>query len=720
MAFFKRSEWVLVTFLVIVVTGIWCSHYRRWSKNSWTVPVAYIPDKSWDMASSGDAIWGMAATKARADGDISFFNKRPISFGAPFRANWNNWPSIEEAVDIWWALLAGSFGLFIGSNLTLLSAHLLAAVSFYFVCRHLRYDASMAFAGAVLFALSRYAFWRGLPHLTLTFYWHLPLVLLVLWWCVREESISGNRNKLGWCLAIVVLTGLQNAYYSAMFLQLLFWAALFCLLRPGSRNRAILPVALAGLLLATIAFANVDTFFSWRAHGSHLDAVPRTYSEGELYALRPVELFLPRSHSLNDWALWANRIYFNSSLYSGEEGSVYLGLAGMVALVWLIGTALWSVVRGTPLKIPLHFWGVFLVACFSVVGGLNGLIGLFGMHLFRSSNRYSIVILTILLLFLVKELTRLSRRWKPATVVAFAALLVAIGLYDQVPPGHPEQEATTRKDLVQEADLVSKIEASLPQPASVFQLPVRDFPESAPLNAMVDYENFRPYLHSRSVRFSYGDAKVEDRPRWQKEAEQFAPKDLIEVLESYGFDAILINRRGYADRGASLIDDLGSAGSGRIVAESEDFICLRLNPAQRILFPPVFGPGWYELEGDYEKNLRWSSGNATLVLYNGDGEERAVRITCGVAAPNSKRLKIVEGGRILYEAAIDPNDPPSPVDLRVVLHSGENELHFITDKAFKGATEDPRKLDFRITDFRILAEGSGSSQPESSSPASVQ
>src|SRR4051794_14392275 len=122
-------------------------------------------------------------------------------------------------------------------------------------------------------------------------------MLLVLWWCVREESMVGDGKKLLFCTAVAVISGLQNAYYSAMFLQLLLWAALFWFLRPGSRNRALWPIGLAGLLLLIIVFANFHTFSSWVRLGLQLSDVADPYGKGELYALRPVEFFVPRSHS---------------------------------------------------------------------------------------------------------------------------------------------------------------------------------------------------------------------------------------------------------------------------------------------------------------------------------------------------------------------------------------------------------------------------------------
>ena len=159
--------------LVLVVTLLWCANYHRWTAEAWQAPISY----------SGDTWWGMAGAKAFADGEIGLWDKSPVSLGAPFRGNWNDYPSIEELLIAWWGLLVRMFGIFLGSNLVLLVAHLLALLSFYFVCRRLHYSALFSAVGAVVFACSRFSFARSLHHLGLTYYWHIPLGILVVRYC---------------------------------------------------------------------------------------------------------------------------------------------------------------------------------------------------------------------------------------------------------------------------------------------------------------------------------------------------------------------------------------------------------------------------------------------------------------------------------------------------------------------------------------------------------
>src|SRR5205823_7967622 len=125
-----RREWLWWIGLLTLVTLLWCMAYNRWMGEAWKTPVSYTGDS-----------WGqMAVAKALATGDmLPVLPKYPVSLGAPFVASWNDYPITEEGIFTWYGLIVWLFGVFAGSNLTLLSAHLLAAAGFYFVCRHLSY-----------------------------------------------------------------------------------------------------------------------------------------------------------------------------------------------------------------------------------------------------------------------------------------------------------------------------------------------------------------------------------------------------------------------------------------------------------------------------------------------------------------------------------------------------------------------------------------------------
>jgi hypothetical protein len=330
---------------LLLVTLSWCAVHGRWTGEAWSTPVAY----------GGDSWWGLAYAKALAVGEIApILPKHPQSLGAPFEANWSDYPSVEEAVAAFVGLLARMLGLFPGTNLALLTAAWLSAGTFYYVCRQLRYERWLSAGASILYSLSPYAFWRGFSHLGLTFYWHLPLGLLVGAWCIARGPLTRRKWLAG--IAVAVIYGTQNPYYTGLFLQFLVWTSLLLLIQRRRWSRVLAPLALCLVVFATFWLMNVDTFYNNRVNGPNTAIVNRSYQEVERYALKPVELLLPGYHRLQSVQAWGQKMYFKRALFLGEAGSAYLGLVGIIALGTLAWNVLQSIARPPIHSVPPHFF----------------------------------------------------------------------------------------------------------------------------------------------------------------------------------------------------------------------------------------------------------------------------------------------------------------------------------------------------------------------------
>ncbi|UUZ64980.1 hypothetical protein LP417_09805 [Polaromonas sp. P1-6] len=195
----------------------------------------------------------------------------------------------------------------------------------------------------------------------------------------------------------------------------------------------------------------------------------------------------------------------------------------------------------------MHAWQVLWVLLFAIIGGINLLLGTFGLILFRGTNRYSILILTLVLLFLVRQL---SRTCPGKLVLPVAFCMILLGLWDQLPPRVTSAQIQQMSEIVQsDTNFAKSLESKLSKGAMVFQLPVAAFPEVPPIFQMGDYEHFRPYLFTQNLHYSYGTNKGRGDADWQSEVAKLEPIDMVASLEKYGFNTILINRKGYEDRG---------------------------------------------------------------------------------------------------------------------------------------------------------------------------
>jgi phosphoglycerol transferase len=137
-------------------------------------------------------------------------------------------------------------------------------------------------------------------------------------------------------------------------------------------------------------------------------------------------------------------------------------------------------------------------------------------------------------------------------VRALLAAVVAAGVIDEAGRDRVPNYAALKADFHDDAEFVGRVEAAVPAGSMVLQLPYFPFPESPRLVDLGEYELFRPYLHSRSLRWSYGAMKGRDEDRWQRETCQRPAEEFVQAVADRGFAGIYIDRRGYADRAAAL------------------------------------------------------------------------------------------------------------------------------------------------------------------------
>jgi hypothetical protein len=253
-----------------------------------------------------------------------------------------------------------------------------------------------------------------------------------------------------------------------------------------------------------------------------------------------------------------------------------------------------------------------------MVGGLNYLLGAFGFMLLRATNRVSIVLSAMALMFLANR-ARHTRLGRLPLVVPIG--MIAVGMYDQIPSFPVWQQSLNAKawaDYRSDSSFFKQMEQRLPARAMVFQLPVKPFPESDAIREMGDYEHFRPLLHTETLRFSYGTVKGRGDADWQDAVAAQPPSEMLATLERYGFAAILVNRKAYADRAESLSKDIIGGGAA-LLAQDEDFLVFRLAPAQAPELPPILHPvtlsyasGFHAPERNRREEWMWARSEAEI------------------------------------------------------------------------------------------------------------
>jgi len=318
---------------------------------------------------------------------------------------------------------------------------------------------------------------------------------------------------------------------------------------------------------------------------------------------------------------------------------------------------------------------------YAAVGGLTNVVALVAeIQIFRATNRVAVFISALLLLFLMLRLSRLSGRLPRWASVAAALAVGALGLLDQIPRGLPASDradiaARVKSDLA----LGRAMEAALPPGAKVFQLPVMGFPEVPPPGKLTDYELFRPYLTTKTLCFSYGAAKFRARSRWQRDLENVPAATLVERLERYGFAALHVNRKGYEDRAARLLEELTTLGyTRRLEGARGHQVVVLLNPSPAPVRPLgrglTFGQGWHPR---FEDGSRWANDDGVMSFYNPYDRPLEVDLRFTLVAADEREVRFEHEGRPVVAARVGLE----PVELRVsrlTLPPGVNRFQLVS------------------------------------------
>ncbi len=688
--------------LFVAVT--WCVLYERVSLESWKSPAIYT-------SASGDMWFYLAWAKAYEDGGINLFGTQKVPhLGAPYVANWNDFPLTEKIIPAVIGWTGRFIGLFPAGNLFCMMAHVLAAASFWFVAWRIGMNRVLGASLSIVFGLSHYNLLRfEVGHLDLLCNFHMPLIILVSWWMLSRRNYFAQKGNVAGALAVSVVSGILSPYYCAVHLMFCGFGVLRQALLRRWRTMFLCVALMVVASLRWLAI-NLNSFAHWVSVGQNPAATHRDYKSLELFSLSVPALFLCMDrHRYPAFAKWSGRVFLNRALIVGESQFQYIGIVGVLCLAGLLLHSLLLLLRDKAQLIPVHFWQTLWLFVFSKAGVL--VLGLAGFKLLRGTNRFSMVILALALLFMGKFLSRRLGRI-PAALCGLAAICIA--LWDQTPPRMPNSVRTAEDRMAaSDADFAHSLEEALPAGAMLFQLPVMDCPEPASkINAMVAYEHFRPFLHSSKLRYSFGSDKGRPEVTWQKRAEELPAPELFALLEKLGFSAVIVDRRGYQDGGNALLANFRRLGA-KTVSESPlgDFCALRLpqrTAAPSTATPPhqaenpqtapsptvEFKSGWsYD-----EKGTRWAvSTNPVLELRNNEDAECEVAVSFEFFTLAKGTVKAWWSGGALGTWTLASLKPASSDFILLRLPRGSSDIHF----AFSEPLSRPANGDHRLISFQL-------------------
>ena len=571
----RKQIWpdvIAVIALLALITTSWSYANSMWSRRDWQLPTTYAgPYSGRDQS---DILIYAAFVRAARDGHFAPFRSKFVpELGAPYEANWNDWPYLEYVPLYLIGVLARAVGIFAALNVALLTWHLLAGLLFYCVARYRKIDTFWSFTAALAFGLASFIFSQSPDHPMVALCWHVPLFLLVWGWLGDESGIQFNSKRFWFGIGLGLLTGLLNPYYSVVFCQIILFTAVAMFIRTGQLSRLTSGLWVIGATIVAFVFINLKPWLYQVRAGRNHGAVVRQFQWVEIYALKILDLFVPPfSHQ---WPLFRQFAQWRWSVALLHDEGSYLGILGAVGLSILIFSTLWQAIKSNPPKVPVPALQILWIFIFFSTGGLNAMAAALGFTYLRAGCRLSVVILAISLLYAAEWINRRVHR-SIFSIVAVVGCCVLI-FFDQVPrPLSEEARASVARSVNSDRKFVADMEAVLPEGGMVFQLPIMDFPES-PLRTETSYDPLRPYLYTQHLRFSFGSMKGRPREKWQHDLEKLQLPEAVAELRNRGFAGIYVSRPGYSEGLSALEQGLRALGTGDLIESSDgDLFLVRL------------------------------------------------------------------------------------------------------------------------------------------------
>ena len=458
-------------------------------------------------------------------------------------------------------------------NVFYLLTYPLIAITSALVFLRVGLSRAASFVCALLFAFLPYHFYRSEPHLFFSAYYAVPLGAYLILATMGDIPLFGLRaarsgrrwpTPRAWVTVLLCLiVGSASEYYAVFTIVILAIGMVLSSLR--ARNwRPIKVGAIIIVLIGGMVFVNYSPSLVYqRIHGADSQVSERQPAESELYSLRLIQLLLPGSFERIP-ALASPDIEYDqlNVLPQDDEGiTATLGLVGAVGFVWLLVVAGIGVLgaRTGPLVNRLTrdtSVAAVIALLLGTLGGLSALIAYLIWPQIRAWARispfisfFAFIAVGVLLDAFVRYAR--GRGWRPIIPALAMVAVLAIGLFDQSSPTLIPPYKVAATQYASDAAFVGQIQHVVPHNGMVFQLPYEPVPPVAGGSTSAAYQNLRPYLHSESVRWSFG-AVTGRSANWQAALVPQPLSVVLPALAAVGFDGITVEHIAYPDGGRAI------------------------------------------------------------------------------------------------------------------------------------------------------------------------
>ncbi len=442
-------------------------------------------------------------------------------------------------------------------NVTVFLLFFLIAGTAYYVLREMGVRGEFAVVGAVVFDFIYYHYVRLIGHFSLSAYEFVPLSILLCVWLWRDDRIfEGGKKffkyKKNYIILLFALLIANNgiAYYP-------FFTCMFLGITGVSKaikEKKLRPlVKMCGMVVSITVFMLISLLpcLIYQFRNSSL-LTSRAVLDSELYAMKIIQLLVPYKDYGSETLQNFHEEYYTVFTFTEAHAS-YLGLVaglGFIFLLLMVFKRNQNIDYRKNILMLLCELNLFAVL-FATVGGFSSIFSNFVTGLIRGVNRVSIFIaffaIAALCIFMTDFLKGKRKKWVKITGCVFFAIIVAVGLYDQIPGSMTGNSAVYAAEKESDCKFVRQIEDQVPPKSMIYQLPYHPYPEGGPVNNMTDYQLLIGFLYSDELRWSYGGSKGREGDLWNKSVAALPPEQMIAAVRDKGFAGIYIDKRAYTD-----------------------------------------------------------------------------------------------------------------------------------------------------------------------------
>ncbi len=497
--------------------------------------------------------------------------------GAPGEQELYDFPFPHWTHVIVWSILrlfSHNYGLVL--NLYYLLTFPLCAFATLYFLRRIGVSTATAIAGSLLFAFLPFHVLRFESHLFLSALYTLPLAALMVVWIAMGNPLFGfqlpadapSRPGLtrDGVIALVscILVAWDHPYYAFFTCTLLPVAGLLGSFRFGHRKALLSAVVLCAVITGALVVCLLPNFLYFHAHGRTAVAQrPPQESEGSPLTLAQLLAPLP-NHPIP--ALSRLRHYYDTNaLLNNENRTASLGLAGSIG--FFISLAALFRKRCSEFLYSMGIFNLWMVLL-GTMGGFGAIFAFLVSPQIRAYNRVSVFIGFFSIAALMWALDAWLKSQKVQLAIGLLTVLIVVGMFDQLPRHHVSPPAVLEGRYRQEAAFISQIETSVPPRSMIFQLPYMAYPENGGIYKMTDYDQMVGYLHSKSLRWSYGAMHYRDTDRWLAKVSAEPTQQMVAAVSAAGFAGIFVDRFGYGDNAVALESQLRNVLKSEPITDS--------------------------------------------------------------------------------------------------------------------------------------------------------